>query len=1365
MKKYLIFLLVLISQNLYAQYSMSNATVYDCTGTLTDSEANAVNSGWYDHNENFLFTICPSGALSITISFSFFETEPGNDYVIIYDGPDDTYPVIGGPYSGMTFPPQIVSSGCVTIGFISDVNVAAPGFALNWISDVTIPSAPVISLPNSPICSTNMLTIQLNQKIHCDSVYSAQIGVSGQLNQIINAIPINCINDSTNTIQLNLLPGLNESGVYSISLQSFFKDDCDSIWNLSTSYQFIINDCPLQISINASPDSVICQGDCVDLYVNVSGGDSTTYSYVWAPALPNSPGPHNVCPSINTIYSVTVSDTGPALDQTENILIAVLTPPVAQPDFSICQTDSPINLIANPAGGSWSGNGIINSNNGVFSPVGLAAGVYTVTYSLGSCSDDVNITVLAVNAGLDISACLNAPTFNLNTAITSPAGGVWSGCNCIQTNGDITVGNVTTLITAIYTLPNGCVDTLLVNVGGISTQQDDTLCQKQGAYTLAYSPPNGIWSVLPDNILQPSICLNPINIFPFQDDFELGLGNWLQDPTNDFDWEINSGGTPSAGTGPVDAFEGFNYIYTEASNGNNPSKKAAIISPCLNLSAYNNPFLHFWYHKYGNNQGSFAVDVSIDNGASWTWNHWYIYGDLGNQWQSVAIDLSMFNFSEVKVRLRVITGDGSNGQGWQSDVAVDKLSILGGPITVEGDFLSNVADSGIHNLVYSIQGCDDYVNLYVKEVDAGSDQIVCPSQSPFNLVGTPNSGTWSGTHITNTFLGTFDPSLGLGIDVITYSVNGCIDTAEIKVVDTDVQVSSIEFCVNEGSKIFLPALIPRAPYNGLWSGPGVTNPNFPGDFSTIIAGAGVHLLTYTANNCSDDLTVIVHPNAILIDTLICSTSADILLDVLPSGGNWYGNGILNSSTGLFSPSSLPIGTNYLLYESLTGCIDTFAIEIYNSPVLSMSGLVNQYCFIDSNIQVTVNPIGGVLSGNGINGNIFNPALAGMGYHLISYSYGSGNCLQTIDTVVFVSDQIIVSAYQSGDTICAGDIVSIGVNTSGGIGNYTFDWDNGLSSSFQHLVEPIVSTNYIVQVSDGCSDDVIDSIQIIVQPTFSNSFITSSNKCYGAIGFAKVLVSPSGSYSYQWDSNPLQISDSLVSLVNKTYQVQITDNISLCSIIDTVTIPGYDNLLASFFPNTTECVSLLSADFQFLDNSTLNANELSLSSYWDFGDGTIIPYVFTENPTHEYADTGSYLVQLHLENKGGCSDSAAYIVCVNPDMKIHVPNSFTPNNDNCNDEFYIKGAGGFYSFNIKIHKRWGSEVIFESNEIIETTQSNDGNICNTVIDNNYYCKMGSWNGVMNNGLDAPQGIYPYIINYIATKESPTVTLVGFIILLK
>ena len=87
MKKLFLFLSFLLTQTLFAQYTMSNTTVYDCEGTLTDSEANSVNPGWYAHNEDFLFTICPNGALSTTINFTFFETEPGNDYVIIYNGP------------------------------------------------------------------------------------------------------------------------------------------------------------------------------------------------------------------------------------------------------------------------------------------------------------------------------------------------------------------------------------------------------------------------------------------------------------------------------------------------------------------------------------------------------------------------------------------------------------------------------------------------------------------------------------------------------------------------------------------------------------------------------------------------------------------------------------------------------------------------------------------------------------------------------------------------------------------------------------------------------------------------------------------------------------------------------------------------------------------------------------------------------------------------------------------------------------------------------------------------------------------------------------------------------------------------------
>ena len=55
---------------------------------------------------------------------------------------------------------------CITINFISDLNVAAEGFALNWIANVLPPTSPNISLPTNPTCSTNILNFMLDQNIH-----------------------------------------------------------------------------------------------------------------------------------------------------------------------------------------------------------------------------------------------------------------------------------------------------------------------------------------------------------------------------------------------------------------------------------------------------------------------------------------------------------------------------------------------------------------------------------------------------------------------------------------------------------------------------------------------------------------------------------------------------------------------------------------------------------------------------------------------------------------------------------------------------------------------------------------------------------------------------------------------------------------------------------------------------------------------------------------------------------------------------------------------------------------------------------------------------------------------------------------------
>ena len=129
---------MILSNIIFAQvnYNMQNLTVYECEGVLKDSESDKLNPSWYSHDENFNFTICPPNVFRLLLHL-IFSTEPINDYLTIYDGPDNTYPVLG-VYSGTNLPPQIVSSGCITIGFFSDQNIAEEGFELSWETDVSI---------------------------------------------------------------------------------------------------------------------------------------------------------------------------------------------------------------------------------------------------------------------------------------------------------------------------------------------------------------------------------------------------------------------------------------------------------------------------------------------------------------------------------------------------------------------------------------------------------------------------------------------------------------------------------------------------------------------------------------------------------------------------------------------------------------------------------------------------------------------------------------------------------------------------------------------------------------------------------------------------------------------------------------------------------------------------------------------------------------------------------------------------------------------------------------------------------------------------------------------------------------------------
>jgi hypothetical protein len=171
-------------------------------------------------------------------------------------------------------------------------------------------------------------------------------------------------------------------------------------------------------------------------------------------------------------------------------------------------------------------------------------------------------------------------------------------------------------------------------------------------------------------------CTGGISTFPYNESFESGLGAWTQSAADDLNWIQNSGGTTSGNTGPSGASDGTFYRYVEASgNGTGyPNMQAILNSPCFDLTGLTSASFNFDYHMYGAaDMGTFDLEISDDNGASWT-PIWSRTGNQGNSWYSETIDLSGYTGGSVQLRFNRVTGS-----TWQADIAIDNISVTNSP--------------------------------------------------------------------------------------------------------------------------------------------------------------------------------------------------------------------------------------------------------------------------------------------------------------------------------------------------------------------------------------------------------------------------------------------------------------------------------------------------------------------------------------------------------------------------------------------------------------------------------------------------------------------------------------------------------------
>jgi hypothetical protein len=164
-------------------------------------------------------------------------------------------------------------------------------------------------------------------------------------------------------------------------------------------------------------------------------------------------------------------------------------------------------------------------------------------------------------------------------------------------------------------------------------------------------------------------CTSTITSFPYSEGFESSFGGWTQGTGDDFDWSRLSGSTASSNTGPTSAASGSFYAYTESSSPNYPSKRSYLNGPCFNLSSASTATFGFQYHMYGGAMGTLSLDVSTNNGTTWT-SAWSASGDKGNSWLTASVNLGSYTGGTIKLRFNGLTST-----SYTSDMSVDNLSL------------------------------------------------------------------------------------------------------------------------------------------------------------------------------------------------------------------------------------------------------------------------------------------------------------------------------------------------------------------------------------------------------------------------------------------------------------------------------------------------------------------------------------------------------------------------------------------------------------------------------------------------------------------------------------------------------------------
>ncbi len=110
---------------------------------------------------------------------------------------------------------------------------------------------------------------------------------------------------------------------------------------------------------------------------------------------------------------------------------------------------------------------------------------------------------------------------------------------------------------------------------------------------------------------------------------------------------------------------------------------------------------------------------------------------------------------------------------------------------------------------------------------------------------------------------------------------------------------------------------------------------------------------------------------------------------------------------------------------------------------------------------------------------------------------TAGCTSTDSVTVTVGEPLVVDVIASTDTICASEEVTLSAIGTGGGEPYTYSWSPGGETTAEITVNPTVTTEYTVTVTDNCGSIVPMSSTVTVLPTPTVSAAHTAPVCTGS----------------------------------------------------------------------------------------------------------------------------------------------------------------------------------------------------------------------------------------------------------------------------